>query len=833
MISFYAPWFAVAGLIAAAGPILIHLLNRRRFKVVEWAAMDFLREAVFRSKRIMQFRDWLLLALRTLCILLFGLALARPFLSGEATATNPNQPVHAVALIDNSLSMGYRKLSGSLLDEAKAEARKMIEALPRGSRISVLPTCGAPGGFSFDAYYTKADALEALDAVVAVDRATKARETIDLAIEAARRVPTLPQKQVVLFADQQIATWPMQALAEHLEQVPGGIKLVEIKAGETEVSNAWVADVRVRDGMADLETPTVFAATIAYEGLQPRRGVTVTLRVEGQEVQSPTIDLQPGQKREIEFEPYQFQAPAEPGKPYYATAEVSLPEDSLPADDRRALVVPVVATLPVVFVDQLGKDEDPRRSRYGETFNLRRLLAPVTSQALREKQLIKIDQRTIDELEPGVLEDARLVVIAGVVSPGAAVGVLRQYVEQGGNLVIAAGGHFDPALWTQDAWLDGNGILPAPLDGVTVGRLPEETAERAEFFRLDFNSLKDHDYFAIETAPADDLRTMYAAPVFFKAAAVDLSDDVQQKAVNATRDELQTRQRNLADLDRRLEELSKLDAAGKLTAAQRQEQTELEQQRGRIVPNWLLWKAPAADEDALSPEQLAERSKPAVLARYENRLPFMVERRIGRGRVLLTTSGVYSGEGGWNTLALCDAVVLYDRVLRDMLRATLPPRNLSTEKSLLLPLSAAERGARFTVNGPGLQDEPVLPEALAGGRFALPVRDCMQRGVYRVAAYRGREGTEADARLWEIPLAFNGPPEESQLVAPSESELRQRTGQGNTLDGASVLGVGLQRAQAVGSDDWRIWLMAAVLIGLLVEMGFLAYTTMTTAERSG
>ena len=74
---FLAPWFALAGLIAAAGPLLIHLLSRQRQQVVEWGAMDFLREAVFRNRRIMQLRDLLLLALRTLCILAFGAAMAR------------------------------------------------------------------------------------------------------------------------------------------------------------------------------------------------------------------------------------------------------------------------------------------------------------------------------------------------------------------------------------------------------------------------------------------------------------------------------------------------------------------------------------------------------------------------------------------------------------------------------------------------------------------------------------------------------------------------------------------------------------------------------------
>ena len=71
--------FAAAGAVAAAGPIVIHLLNRRRFRVISWAAMDFLREAVKRNRRILKLRDILLLILRTAAVLLFGLALARPY----------------------------------------------------------------------------------------------------------------------------------------------------------------------------------------------------------------------------------------------------------------------------------------------------------------------------------------------------------------------------------------------------------------------------------------------------------------------------------------------------------------------------------------------------------------------------------------------------------------------------------------------------------------------------------------------------------------------------------------------------------------------------------
>src|SRR5580704_12796165 len=74
MPSFVAGSFALAGLIAAAAPLVIHLLNRRRYRVVDWAAMDLLREALSRNKRLLHLRDLVLLALRTLCVLLFALA---------------------------------------------------------------------------------------------------------------------------------------------------------------------------------------------------------------------------------------------------------------------------------------------------------------------------------------------------------------------------------------------------------------------------------------------------------------------------------------------------------------------------------------------------------------------------------------------------------------------------------------------------------------------------------------------------------------------------------------------------------------------------------------
>ena len=120
--SFLTSAFAFAGLALAAGPIIIHLLNRRRFTVVDWAAMDFLKEAVQRQRRILTLRDIILLILRTLCVLLFGLAMARPYSESGSAVVSSGQPVHAILVVDNSLSMAYGPSGQTALDAAKKAA---------------------------------------------------------------------------------------------------------------------------------------------------------------------------------------------------------------------------------------------------------------------------------------------------------------------------------------------------------------------------------------------------------------------------------------------------------------------------------------------------------------------------------------------------------------------------------------------------------------------------------------------------------------------------------------------------------------------------------------
>ena len=85
---FVNPWSMLAGVLLISSPIIIHLINRIRFKRVKWAAMEFLLKAQKRVRRKMILQQLLLLLLRILAVLLVGFLIVQiePGESGDQEA---------------------------------------------------------------------------------------------------------------------------------------------------------------------------------------------------------------------------------------------------------------------------------------------------------------------------------------------------------------------------------------------------------------------------------------------------------------------------------------------------------------------------------------------------------------------------------------------------------------------------------------------------------------------------------------------------------------------------------------------------------------------------
>lgn len=888
MLSFDASSFAIAGAIAAAGPIIIHLLNRRRFKTVSWAAMDFLREALERNRRVLHFRDIILLALRILAVVLFGLVLARPFFKGSAAgalwhgvllgfcllltfgaaitlATSASQPgrarlaaigllfaglvgsgfgllgiarqasaggdaaasvrapVHAVIVVDNSRSMGVEALGGTLLDRARGKAAEFVDSLPPESRITVLPLAGSEDqSFTLNAYPNKEDARRQLERIKLVDTAGGVRAGLEQADQACQQVPDLPSKRVVLMTDLQASAWRSGVSEELLERL-SGMQIVDVST--TPPNNVWVSGFHLEDGLASAEVPCRLLARIeasgTVDGPTDTFEVQARLLIDGIEVASRAVELSPGQSRAVEFT-HQFDVVADPSKPGSTVATLvvqseSQAMDQLPADNRQQIVIPIVASLPVVFVDQYGDQENLEKNKIGETYALRHLMAPRASSDKSQRRLIHVEHIRCEQLTQELLETARLVVIAGIERPDEAmIPLLREYVLQGGPLVILAGGLFDPTGWQERAWLDGRGVLPTPLSPQPLGVSPEESAQQLRPFYASFNSMQ-HDFFLVDGEDSQSLASLFEATPFFKAVQAEVSGTLLDAM-------LKSESTRLADEKAFLEQYTsrQFSRPSEQRAGSTREADDDRKYR-MIEPAWWNWRSPLPLVDrTVAPADLAKRGMPRVLAEFDTgHLPFAVERTIGAGRVVLFTSGVSSN---WNLLRTSGAMYMFHRAFCQLMEGTLPTRNFLAGQKIVIPVERRP-DLRLTVTRPSLVREPLNLEAIGADASGVMIRRPVMAGTYLVAAEQpdaSLPGSAAASTLDEIPVAVNGDEQESNLTTISVADLQQKLGHDHVRVLTADEPIRVEGGTRRGQDLWKLFAWC-VLGCLLLEQLVLAW----------
>src|SRR5262249_20255603 len=127
------------GLAAVAIPVLIHLLHRRRYNVVDWGAMQFLEVSRTTRRRIL-LEEVLLMLLRMGLIAVFVLALAGPYASGElADKLGGRSPRDIVLIIDGSGSMGFDNGSGRTpYTSARETALDLVSDLGNEDRVALI-----------------------------------------------------------------------------------------------------------------------------------------------------------------------------------------------------------------------------------------------------------------------------------------------------------------------------------------------------------------------------------------------------------------------------------------------------------------------------------------------------------------------------------------------------------------------------------------------------------------------------------------------------------------------------------------------------------------------
>lgn len=465
--------------LAASAPLIIHLLSKRKYRETTWAAMRYLMAAVKKSTRRIQIEQWLLLAVRTLILLLLAGAVAQPYLEQVGMGLIQGQRTHKVLVIDGSYSMAYRPGDKSIFERAKEVAQEIVDHSGKGDGFTLILMGQPPRAIVHTPAFEPGDFKTEI-ANLRLPHGTAdipaTLGSIEKVLTAARRdVPKLTREEVFILSDLGRSTWISDqgddAKAEFLERArklgESGASLVVIDLGKQDAENLAVTKVGVKQAFATIDQEVQIEAQIRNFGRQARNRQRVELLIDGRPAAEQQIDLAAGQEKTVIFS-HQF------GHGGEHALEVRLASDQLDLDNHRWLSLEVKEYIRVLCIN--GRPTgDPAT---GATGYLQVALRP--SESFRGRAVVRPDvlgEEALQEIPD--LSRYDCIFMADVKQfIGAEARRLDSYLKTGGGLVIFLGEQVQPESYNR---LLGGGeaggvrILPATL-GALITSGPQQEA---------------------------------------------------------------------------------------------------------------------------------------------------------------------------------------------------------------------------------------------------------------------------------------------------------------------------------------------------------------------
>lgn len=419
----------VAGVLAAGLPLAVHWLTRPR--PVRWpcSTLRFLQEAVRQRRARHRLRDVLLLALRTLAVLAFAAALARPLTGrNEPPAIRSDAQTVRVVLLDASQSMAAQVKGIRHFDRARPLASALLEFRP-GLKVNLIVAAAKPAA-EFAAPSSNFAALrEALARAAPLPERLNLQPALNQAAEMLasaagdavhRELTVISDFQRTNWASADFSTMPADT-AIRLESVappdtPGNLALLRVAAhGRAEVGRETMLEADVGNFSATPQRVRVQAslgdALYRWEGSCPAYSKT-------------TLST-----------PVPFRGAG------WQTGEARLmgADDPLPADDVRPCVLDVRPPLMLALITAQSVRERPSSSYY-----LERALAPVDASGnAGSHRLVRLSP---DGLDPQSLSPADVIVVdhPGKLS-AEAIGLLASLLNRGRGILYVAADPIDAA----------------------------------------------------------------------------------------------------------------------------------------------------------------------------------------------------------------------------------------------------------------------------------------------------------------------------------------------------------------------------------------------------
>ncbi len=475
-------------------PLIIHLINRRRYLKRPWAAMDFLLRAHKENRKRVRLESLLLLLLRCSLPILLAFVLARPRLGNQNNFLLQRAGRHQIFILDRTASMGYRNPQGGRpFDRMKKIVKTVLDqaSVEMGDRTSILLAASRwtnPVRGSLD----PALALRELgrlsnptDSKGRLFPVLKEAEALSRAYKEKAKIYVLSDFQNTFLEIQNNSSQKtgkgqpnnpssfgkdgerMADLLHDLKKAGTDLILLPLRPRGIP-QNSQILGIHLEPDHPIVGIPSKVHFELRHQGTQ-KREVTLTLLLDGKNPQTKVLNLEPGEKKKGTFD-ITF-----PREGFHRLA-LRLGTDAFAADDEAFLVSRVRKEIQVLLVEG-NRPLDEEEDILSRAFLLKTLLLP--NPAAKDPELRIYHPEVISEekvqADPGYLNDKDLVVLIDATGPRDLLAQrLRNFVQKGGGLLIIPGPHSVSDLYNLRLFgaKGEKGPLPARLTRIH-GELPQ------------------------------------------------------------------------------------------------------------------------------------------------------------------------------------------------------------------------------------------------------------------------------------------------------------------------------------------------------------------------
>ncbi len=443
---------ALLGLIAAALPVIIHLLNLRKLKTIEFSTLNFLKELQQSKIRKLKLRQVLLLIIRTLIVIFIVLAFSRPALKGTIPGKVAQHAASTIILIfDDSFSMSAQDENGEYFKQAKDFALSVIDLANVGDEMFFLKLSEAE-----NSEFSPISDKNILKQAIIESKISEVYQPIDNALGIAARLMSSSKnanKEIYLISDFQKSCFDL--MSKNKTEIFGSdVKFFLVNIGEKEVPNTSVDSVDIKTKIFEIDKPVVINTDIKNFGNQNLTNLVASLYLNGVRSAQRSIDISSWSGNSVELV-------AVPKKFGFNTGYIEIESDAVDMDNRRYFSFYVPERISILIVS--SKEENSKYIKLALSTNSLFQYREVISEKFFSENLANYDVIVILEFDKMTREK--------IIS-------IKNFVDAGGGLIIFPDNDSD--LRQFNDFITELGLKPA--DGFLKTAYPSSFT----FYKVDF-----------------------------------------------------------------------------------------------------------------------------------------------------------------------------------------------------------------------------------------------------------------------------------------------------------------------------------------------------------